>query len=200
MDQRRYSIDGQRIWRTDFTWRAIGIRSESVSSECGRAARQRCHRTRHGLDARPSLCSTQWRMGWRLTRQWQCNPSDCHGPPVCRRSRGRLSWWGLHEDGHVDRQFWFDTVPPSHTKRVRTLRRPPTEVTDARPARNLSGSLVDTYLLRSEVNPYGQFAVDGVVAFELRGEGPFVQGDDAGDGQLPVFRRLQHHHRHQRLF
>lgn len=36
-------------------------------------------------------------------------------------------------------------------------------------------------LLRPEVNPHSQFAVDGVVAFELRGESPFIQGDDAGD-------------------
>ena len=57
-----------------------------------------------------------------------------------------------------------------------------------------------TYRVEASAPGFVSQAVDGVVAFELRGEGPFVQGDDAGDGQLPVFRRLQHHHRHQRLF
>lgn len=54
-------------------------------------------------------------------------------------------------------------------------------------------------LLRAEVDADGEFAGDRVVAVELGGEGPLVQGNDAGDRQLTVFCRFQDHHRHLRV-
>lgn len=44
-------------------------------------------------------------------------------------------------------------------------------------------------LLRPELNPHGEFAVDGTATFELRSKGPLIEHNDANDGQLPVFPR-----------